>query len=462
MPSEPSSRTRIQPEPFPRLLAEAAGAGSGSPALSIELKIVLIYLAATRIGYMPASKLGVHVGPMPLFLTDIVLSLLIGVTLWRRPMAILRWASTGTGGGAIGTAVWLLLLLDFCYFAAAFKEYRMFAIRDFAIFGYSLFFPMVYFALRTREQVIRVILWFIYSGVILSLLVIFQALSGIDTGLLNQGIRLAFGHKVPFVGDDDVGAIAAFSMCGLFGYALFEVRSRSLNVACAFACLLALVATTTRSATLGAVLAVATTFTVADRRYRLLAGLLGLLMAGLVVAGNAFPTLPGGAVCQNFYAAMASGSAGQDDPTAEFRILRWHSIIGLWSHHPLLGVGFGVPILSSDLIIPGETQGLYNVGMPHNTYLFVLARMGLLGLCLIGFAWLTAILGLLRRSRIYHRAEDLALGNILVSMAGYAGFVLFFERPLYNAPFWIMCAAAARLLDFSPSVAAVPRRATQY
>jgi hypothetical protein len=68
-------------------------------------------------------------------------------------------------------------------------------------------------------------------------------------------MRLAFGKQVVFIGDDDVGAISAFSMVGTLAYLLFD-RRRLLNVACVICCAVALVAAT-RSATLGAVLALA-------------------------------------------------------------------------------------------------------------------------------------------------------------------------------------------------------------
>jgi hypothetical protein len=53
----------------------------------------------------------------------------------------------------------------------------------------------------------------------------------------------------------------------------------------------------------------------------------------------------------------------------------------------------------------------------------------------------------------------LAAANILVAMAGFAAFVLFFERPMNNASFWIMLAVAQRLAETSrvPSVGAPDR-----
>jgi O-antigen ligase len=413
-----------------------------------ELKLIVAFVVVTRIGYMPATKIGFQVGPMPLFLTDIVLLVLLTITLFKRPVKLLFWATAGGGSGLVGASVWLLWLLALCYFTFAFSEFRIFAIRDLAIFGYSIFFPLTYFSLRSRADAVIVSRAFIYSGLVLALILLFQVVTGIDTGFLNHSTRLVFGKYVAFVGDDDVGAIATFSMVGLFAYTLLDGQGRLFKLICALLCMVALAATTTRSATLGAALAIGVTFLVADRGYKVAAALLIVGLVAIVVLANTHPSLiPFADVFQNFSAAMVSGSSGKQDPTALFRLLRWQYVTEEWKGHPLFGVGFGAPIVASDLVIPGETEGLFNVGMPHNTYLFLLARTGLLGFGLIACGLLITILRVAWRARYQRLADELAVANVLVAMAGFAAFVLFFERPLYNAPYWIMMAVGARLLS---------------
>src|ERR1700730_18575537 len=129
-----------------------------------ELKLIVAFVIVTRVGDMPATKIGFYVGPMPLFLTDIVLLILLAITLFKRPVKLLFWATGGGGSGLIGASVWLLWLLALSYFAVAFSEFKMFAIRDLAIFGYSIFFPLTFFSLRSSGAAVIVSRAFVSSG----------------------------------------------------------------------------------------------------------------------------------------------------------------------------------------------------------------------------------------------------------------------------------------------------------
>ena len=395
---------------------------------------------------MPVTKLGLQIGPMPLFLTDIVLLLLLANAVLTKPVSMLFWASAGVGADVVGTSVWLLLLLAVPYFLSAFGEFKIFAVRDFAILSYSIFFPITYFALRSREDAVAISRAFVYSGVVLCILLLFQTSTGIETGLFTKGMRLAFGKQVTFTGDDDVGAIATFSLVGLLAYVLLERERRYFNLICATCCAVALVTTTTRSATLGAALAFGLTFVVSELKYKIATMIfVGVCVLVILLAGYHPEVVPFSNLFQNFADSLVSGSAGREDPTALFRILRWQYASSVWRAYPLFGIGFGAPIVGSRLIIPGETQGLFNMGMPHNTYLFLLARTGLVGFALVMFGLVANICRLAWRVLEWGRPDDLAVANVLIAMAGFAGFVLFFERPVYNAPYWIMTAVAVRL-----------------
>jgi hypothetical protein len=59
--------------------------------------------------------------------------------------------------------------------------------------------------------------------------------------------------------------------------------------------------------------------------------------------------------------------------------------------------------------------------------------------------------------KLTHSPDALAALNILVAMAGFAAFVLFFERPVNNAPFWIMLALSTRLTALRPLSAGLLR-----
>lgn len=135
------------------------------------------------------------------------------------------------------------------------------------------------------------------------------------------------------------------------------------------------------------------------------------------------------------------------DPDAEFRLVRWGYAYRVWAAHPLFGEGFGRAIVPEGLLDRGERKGRFNAGMPHNSFLSILARTGLVGFSLVAYSWISTLMRLLAAVRRAHRAVDLAAANLLAAMLGYATFGLFFERPGTNAIFWILTAVAARLLE---------------
>jgi O-antigen ligase len=200
------------------------------------------------------------------------------------------------------------------------------------------------------------------------------------------------------------------------------------------------------------------TFFLVRWRQRLSLALLAVCAAWFVATAVTIGVLHADSLT-NFYKAVAAGATGADD-SSQFRLERWHYAITLWRLHPLLGNGFGVPLAKSTLLAPKELEGQFNVGMPHNTFLFLLCRMGVIGLALAGFCWVYAWYGVAARARQAKGGDELALANILITLAVFASFVLFFERPMNGASFWIMAAVAARFASLAPSPVSVLRSRT--
>lgn len=131
-----------------------------------------------------------------------------------------------------------------------------------------------------------------------------------------------------------------------------------------------------------------------------------------------------------------------------FRMIRWRITFALWLTHPVFGVGFGRMLLPYTLpSLQTEMRlGQFNMGMPHNTFLFLAARMGLIGLLSVLFCWLFVLRRLFVVSKNAREADELAAANMLVMMFGFGMFGLLFERPQLNAVFWIVVAIGQRLL----------------
>jgi len=387
---------------------------------------------------------------------------LVALALIRRPTRLLFWATLGTQAGEVGFAVWMLCAVSVVYFILAFPDYRIFAVRDLAIFGYSMFYPLTYFAISNRTWAVRATRYFVYAGLATATLLVVEAVTGIN-GPISLGNRVVLGTVATFVGDDDLGGAVAFSLAGLMAYLLLERRRKRFHLAAAALCFMALAEAGTRSAFVGFVLAAIATFLLVSHRYRFGFVVFATLLAGVLTLGAALPNaLPGAAALHSFYLALMSATGGQADPNGAFRLVRWKDAIGTWLQSPIVGVGFGRDILNQAYI--GEwSPDKFNLGMPHNTFLFLLARMGIIGFGLVAFSWVGGVWRIARAARYSHMPDDLAAVNILVAMAGFAAFVLFFERPMNNASFWIMLAVAQRLAETSsaPSArlpqAAMPR-----
>ncbi|MFZ0659256.1 MAG: O-antigen ligase family protein [Candidatus Binataceae bacterium] len=414
----------------------------------LEIVLIIGYLVATRLFSLSAAKVGINLGPVPLFLTDLTLLALVGLAMLRRPGKLMFWLSSGRGATAAGVALWLLCGISVIYFIIAFPVYKVMAVRDLAIFCYSLFFPLTYFAIGNRGWAIRVTRYCVYSGLVLAGMILAQKMTGIDLGLgvLSRDIN---GSWVAYVGGDDYGAIAASAMMGLIAYLMLEREYRYFHAIGAFVCLLAVAANGARSAVVGAALAGAICFVLLSTRYRIIFGVICAALIFVVLAGATLPdTIPGAPELHNLSIGITSAVGGSSDMDAQFRIGRWHDVIGTWLTNPVFGVGYGKEILNS-VFVGSDSVGEFNEGMPHNTYLFLLARMGLIGFGLVVFATLFGIGKLIASVRRYRQPDDLAALNVLVTLATYAAFVLFFERPMNNAGFWIMLAVGLRLAETS-------------
>jgi O-antigen ligase len=424
-------------------------AGLGARAFTAAQLLIACYLLFSRLQDENAAKAAIQIGPVPIFTTDLVLVLLLGSTLMRKSTQLCLWVLSGKGAGSIGRAVWALCIAAIIYALLAVRQWKLLALRDLAIFGYSIFFPLTYFNVE-HTAAVRLLRLFVYGGILTALLVLLKG-AGLHVGIIGTSSRSIAGESFNTFGGGDVGGAIAFSCAGLAAYAIYRRAFRRLNSGLLALCLAALALNTTRAATVGLLLAVGLIFAVGELRHRMAMMLAALSLAAILVVGAVAPLSDfGAAAAQNYITAVAGGMNETADDDVEFRILRWRETTDHWLEHPLLGEGFGAPLVPDWLIAPTEREGLFNAGMPHNTFLMVMGRMGLLGLSLLAYCWIKGIAALVAVHANNQFADRVAAAAILLAMAGFAFFVLFLERPLNCAPFWITLALAARLSDVGP------------
>jgi O-antigen ligase len=153
----------------------------------------------------------------------------------------------------------------------------------------------------------------------------------------------------------------------------------------------------------------------------------------------------------NFFDSFLRASRHGDDVSstdgslfpANFRRFLWLDTIEQWKASPWIGLGF-VPDLPKNLpsgpnVGGFEFPGAPPVSGPHNSYLGVLARMGVVGLALLG-----VVLGLGARAihRSVSRPERTLFGLLLIFLpvngAIHAFFNIGFESPHNSMVMWLV------------------------
>lgn len=416
----------------------------------LAIWLIVIYVVGTRISPDGVGKFGISAGGIGIFSTEILIVLLSLIAFLKNPAQLTIWLLSGSGAGFAGATVWVLFWSSIIYALLGFHAWQLLAIRDLAIFGYSVIFTLAYIVIDTKPKALFVLKAFIASSVITALALIGDSLSGLHLLYLEEIRSVAnSSDALNSIGGGDVGASAAASVGALLILAgrtgSNRPSMRYVYLGLAGVCLLALIIAQTRSASFGA--AIATALALSGMRIRNVVALgLGLIAIGLVSLALValMPGAGAATLLQNFATTMHSGAELTEDPNFAFRYLRWVYVVNEWRSAPYFGIGFGVPLVPADYI-SGDEIGL-NAGLPHNTYLTILARMGLFGLLLFALPWLRGILLCFERGETVDSSDyQRMVSTILLFFAGFAGFVLFFERPWHSAAFWIMLAVAYRL-----------------
>ena len=157
---------------------------------------------------------------------------------------------------------------------------------------------------------------------------------------------------------------------------------------------------------------------------------------------------------------MRHGEDTPGDPKSriiEFRVRRymWNSAFSQWLRSPIIGIGF-LPEVPSD-IQPGapnvggyQAVGTPPVSGPHNSYLSILTRMGVIGFILFG--WLMA--ALLRRAWALIGQHPQTIPDLLLIVIPLNGLIhaavnVGLESPHHCMLLWLV---AGMLVVWQPQV----------
>lgn len=374
----------------------------------------------------------IRVPGLPLFVTDIVLALFLW-SLFRgvgiRLFVLDRWwsrlvlAYLAVGAVSVTRGV------------AGHEELRLVA-RDSAIVVYALFAYVGFHVVTTWDGVRRIF-------IALALGSIFATLNGLAWFLAQPGQRRYIPYGV-FLLVSCVGTIVSTinrmirPLMGLFLAAIFLVgilliNARTVFLEVAFGLFIVTIASPSGK------------LRVSMRSLRLLAGVMVVLLA---VMWAATFTRTGATFLDRAETELVSGTLNySDDPNATFRLMAWFEAYQRFSDSPVLGEAYGIPF----------KFGLdESDARPHNTYLTVLYKMGVLGL--VPLVLLLAIFqwtGWTRLRGLRSAPEGvilyvLVIGQLLICLFGCLNLLL--ESPFLASIFWLSIGMGFRMTSVPSGV----------
>lgn len=369
----------------------------------------------------------------PLFVTDVVLVILFASTCLLPHR---------TGRDVPLPVNWLIVLLlaaGALSAARGFVENRVtvFVLRDVALVIYPLFLYVGYKMFGNWLAIRRVVTWFLFGTAL-------SVFNGFAWFLATPQER-RFIYYGPYILIALVGTFVAmarrlvstrqgWSFAGLFLLGLALADARSLFVALPILITVGLYGVRPVNEKAGRTRVVATT-----------------VAAAVLICGMGFlflRTNAGRDFAERSVEGLDSGVLHSgEDANWQFRVAAWREAWRRFGEYPLAGEGFGIPF----------TFGIWdNDPRPHNTFLTVLYKTGLLGLlpliAIIGFFFYMTIRAVYRD--LADRRDSL-LRIVILSQAAfcfYGAANLLLESPFLASLFWSLIGIGlrmARTLDLS-------------
>jgi O-antigen ligase len=375
---------------------------------------------------------------LPLFVTDIVLALFLWSlfrSLGLRFLQLDRW--------------WSRLVLAFLAVGAVSVERgvaghqdALLVARDAAIVVYALFIFVGFHVVTTWDGVRRFFIALVVGS-------IFATLNGLAWFLAQPDQRrfiaygvfvlASFAGTLVFTINRMIRPVLGWSLALVLFVGILLINARTIFLGVGIAVLVMMLSTPSGK------------FRIGLRSLRLAAGVAVVLVCVLWAASE---TRTGAAFVGRAETQLVSGTLNYaDDPNATFRLMAWFEAFQRFSASPVLGEAYGIPFT-------------FNLdatdARPHNTYLTVLYKMGVLGLApllalLAGFHWkgwkhLRRLTSLPEASAMY----ALLLGQLLMCLFGALNLLL--ESPFLASVFWVTVGIGLRMIDAPP---AVPKAAPQ-
>jgi O-antigen ligase len=175
--------------------------------------------------------------------------------------------------------------------------------------------------------------------------------------------------------------------------------------------------------------------------------------------------------------AVLEAKSSLDEGNINFRVLSWQYVLDNFYDHFLLGYGVGKPVMYvyQNVFYPTidlsyfEIRDLGGNAQPHNSYLNILTRFGVLIFPIFLYAIFQPVFKFLmfinkkRVNGIEPYTRFLLLIGFLMSMYVLAFFNVVLEGPHHSFPFWLaigMLLSFARSGNFTPKVIKIEKTAS--
>lgn len=367
------------------------------------------------------SHFAVQVGNLPLYVTEGVLLLTL----------ILYFLVNYIRGKVTFTKTPLNLFLSIYLVFGAFELVRGFphygleALRDSVLVYYGLFFFVFLWTTKKVEQVER---YFCLTLICIAVIDIFLILK-----VINQHFPM-FGGQV--MSQFPLGNEIFYGFGAIFYLASFNKLKRYRKISfliLIFPLLFNFLTYFRRSLFLGVVISALFVYFFNDKVSRIKIKRITLLCAlpvlmAIIIWGSSIP---------NLWRSHASG--------AWWRMVVWGETMSRISEKPIFGWGMGPPIVKREMI-----PDFARTNDPHNSFLAILFRMGMLGfgtfMLLLFIFYLQSIRFLLATKDSQIRAYVLGLLGCHIFMIVFSFFNVVLEGPHHGIWFWIIMGLTIALI----------------
>jgi hypothetical protein len=414
--------------------------GLHSKIKSPELLMLFLIMGTISFG-REFSYLGIKIEESNIYVTEIVL-IATWILVFLRKAIIKEMLFKNSPLNLLFLFYYAIGLL--CLFRGIF-DFGLEAVRHSVIVYYSLFYFLILELITDPHQLERFLKCSLIASTVALLVIFYNFVSGLGFQTSTEVKR--YGANI--------GALSlAFCFFFWLSLSIFKVKSKAksfLNIFVPLQIFAAVFLIQHRALLLAIVGGLVFIFALINKAHRfkyIVFALCGLL---LILSIDYFSgVLSTNILVKGTLERASTILTPKEDPNSFHRMAMWSEVLGRTTEKPLLGEGFGPPFsmfFGSKFYDYSETRLL-----PHNSFLWILNRMGVVGFGIFFFLilkfYLTAIKAYKSMNPGKFKAYMLALISCHVCISIYAFFNVVLEGPYMGIFFWIIMGLVMVLINF--------------